>query len=130
MASDESNRRQNIRMQPETGRPVRIDINGENFLDIVHAMDLSTSGARIAVPHGFEGCRLDKMVSLVVDLPEPISTSFVTLGSIRHLSGRAFGVKFVDLEGPDRRAVKEYLTHLMAQKFWLRTMLFKLGILQ
>ncbi len=123
-------RRQNTRLVPESGRSIRIDINGENFLDVVYALDISVAGVRIGVPHRFEGCRLDKMVSLVVNLPEPINTSFVTLGSIRHISGGAFGVKFVGLENADYRAVRQYLTYLMAKQRPWRTFLFKLGLVK
>ncbi len=121
-------RRTNSRVQPEDGSPIRIDINGENFLDVVYALDISVAGARIAVPHRFEGCRLDKMVNLVINLPEPVGSSFVTLGSIRHLSGRAFGVKFVGLENADYRLIREYVGHLLARESGWQAFLFRLGL--
>lgn len=121
-------RRTNTRLRPEQGHPIRIDINGENFLDVVYALDISVAGARIAVPHRFEGCRLDKMVNLVINLPDPVNSSFVTLGSIRHLSGRAFGVKFVGLENSDYRLVRDYVGHLLAQRSGWQSFLFRFGL--
>ncbi len=123
-------RRKNLRLPPERGRPIRIDINGENFLDIVYATDISIGGACIAVPHRFEGCRLDKLVSLVINLPEPVSTTFTALGSIRHLSGRSFGVRFVGMEKKDEAHVKDYIMHLLAQQDWKRATLFRWGLIR
>lgn len=123
-------RRKNLRVPPESGRPIRIDINGENFLDIVYATDVSVAGACIAVPHRFEGCRLDKLVSLVVNLPEPVSASFTTLGSIRHLSGRSFGVRFVGMEKKEESLVRDYVIHLLALHDWKRATLFRWGLIR
>ena len=121
-------RRKNTRLRPEEGHAIRIDINGENFLDVVYALDISVAGARIAVPHRFEGCRLDKMVNLVINLPDPVNSSFVTLGSIRHLSGRAFGVKFVGLENADYRLLRDYVGHLLALQSGWQSFLFRFGL--
>lgn len=118
-------KRQNLRVQPETGRPVRINVVGENFLDTVYAMDVSAKGACIAVPHRYEGCRLDKRVDLEVHLPEPVMETLVTTGTIRHLSGNVFGVEFDTLNQGEAFALRDYLTHVLAQQDQVKTLLFK-----
>lgn len=117
--------RKNLRVQPENGRPVRINVVGENFLDTVYAMDISANGACIAVPHRYEGCRLDKRVGLEIHLPEPVMTTLETSGTIRHLSGNVFGVEFDVVEKDQAYVLRDYLTHLLAQQDQLKTLLFK-----
>lgn len=118
-------KRKNLRVQPESGRPVRINVVGENFLDTVYAMDISANGALVAVPHRYEGCRLDKRVALEIHLPEPVMTTLETSGTIRHITGNVFGVEFEVVEKVQALTLRDYLTHLLAQQDQLKTLLFK-----
>jgi len=96
---------------PEKDHPVRIDINGENFIDILMAKNISIGGVGIHVPYRFEGCEINKIVSLMVQLPEPYNYSFSVPGKIVHVTGNVFGGIFLDLKIPDKKLLKDFIKH-------------------
>ena len=105
------------RVSPEKGRPIRVDINGVDFLEILHADNLSEGGLAIVVPHEFKGCKIDQPVSLIVSLPEPVRTNISVSGNIRYISytRQIFGVAFVDLRKEDRQKIRRYVEYRMGQ---------------
>ena len=76
------NRRRYFRAVPEEGHPIHLDINGENFIEILTAVSISQKGIGIRVPHGFKGCKINKQVELVLSLPNPINQSIQIFGNI------------------------------------------------
>ena len=72
-----SEQRRQLRVKPEDGNPIRVDINGENFVDILYANDISEGGLNVSVPHQFQDCEIDTPVSLMVQLPTPISHAYI-----------------------------------------------------
>jgi len=104
------------RVSPEKGRPIRIDINGVDFLEILYADNLSEGGLAIVVPHEFKGCKIDQPVSLIVSLPEPERANISVTGLIRYISytRKIFGVAFVDLRKEDRQKIRRYVSHRQA----------------
>src|SRR5215471_9068635 len=98
MVSGKESRR-HLRVQPDPSAPVRVDIMGQGFLDVLLARDISVGGLGIRVPHGFENCDIDSEVDLIITLGR--ARPFKTTGSIRHYGKDAgdtvFGVEFTAL---------------------------------
>lgn len=107
-----ANRRQFTRVVPERQQPVRVHINGDGFIEVTNAVDISEGGIRISVKHRFVGCHVDLPASIIVYLPAPISRHFSARGRIRHVLGDSFGVQFVGLNPNDRALVRHYVEKL------------------
>lgn len=107
-----ANRRQFVRAVPDRQQPVRVHINGEGFIEVTNAVDISEGGIRISVKHRFAGCHVDLPASIIVYLPAPISKHFSARGRIRHVLGDSFGVQFVGLNPADRAMVRKYVEQL------------------
>ncbi len=86
-------------------------INGENFLDILEALDISVGGIGISVPHMFDGCKIENDVSLVITIPFPVMKSIAVAGKVKHIKGKDFGVTFVSIKGIDKKLVEEYVVY-------------------
>lgn len=103
-------RRRHPRVAPLPEQPVMVDINGDNFLDVVRVRDISEGGAGIFVPHDFRQCQLNELVRVVITLPAPNKASFSASGRIRHKASHYFGVQFLDLRESDRQLIRRYVT--------------------
>ncbi len=114
----QSNRRQHLRVKPERNHPIRVDINGEDFIEILQAVDISVGGMGINVSHMFEGCRIDKMVSVIVTLPTAGGRGFQVDGMIRHVEERRFGIQFVGLADVYRKQLKKYIASRLTDAPW------------
>jgi c-di-GMP-binding flagellar brake protein YcgR len=120
------NLRRHVRVKPERNRPIRIDINGLDFIDVFTATDISESGIGLVVPHRFQDCRIDQEISLVLTFPDPVQATVTTRARIRHVTEKSFGVQFVNLSEGERRTLRRYIAHrlqdeplLLRLKFWL-----------
>jgi hypothetical protein len=105
-------------VQADPTAPIRVDIMGNGFLEVLHARDISLGGLGVSVPHGFEGCDLNGEVELIVTLGR--ARPFKTMGVIRHYSKTArdhvFGLEFVGL-GPEQiEAVDAYIQSCMRRR--------------
>ncbi len=131
MSSDNpQDRRRFPRFSPPPDDPIRIDINGENFIDIITATDISEGGVGITVEHGFEGCTLDNRVSFIIELPnEPKNILIQVEGKITHFSGNRFGVAFLDTSELTKDKVKNYLTERLKEDSFLDWFKNKIGVM-
>jgi len=101
--------RQYERIIPDKKTPIIIDINGSNFIDILKAGNISLGGINISVAHEFKGCEIDKQVNLAIKLPAPINKSFSATGKIKHISGKAFGVRFISMHQRGKKMLRKYI---------------------
>jgi hypothetical protein len=108
IANDE-NRREYVRVLPEPHAPVRVDINGPDFIEVINAVDISEGGIRLSVKHRFEGCHVDQPASFIVHLPQPINKLFRFEGQITHVRDDSFGVRFTNLTSEARALVRRYV---------------------
>jgi len=115
---DQSNRRQHLRVQPERNNPIKVDINGEDFIEVLHAVDISIGGMGIAVSHMFEGCHIDKTVSVIVTLPTSGNRGFQVDCEIKHVENSIFGIQFVNLTAANRRQIKDYIASRLIDAPW------------
>lgn len=120
-------KRRYTRVQSEKNRPIRVDFNGENFLDILSADNISEGGLSLVVHHEFKGCKIDEPVSLIVTLPYPIEQSISVSGIIRYISvsHRVFGVAFQGLTDRDRRKIHQYISYRIKDRPWFTRFGFK-----
>jgi c-di-GMP-binding flagellar brake protein YcgR len=124
------NQRQYMRVSPPPGAPIRVDINGNGFIEVIKAMDISEGGIRIIVPHRFEGCHTEEPVSLIICLPHPINKQFRVKGKIKHATQDSFGVHFIDLNDKSRAEIRRYISmEIKNHSFW-DYMLYSLGMLR
>ena len=100
-----------LRVHADPQAPVRVDIMGQGFLDVLNARDISVGGLGILVQHGFVGCDLDSEVELIVTLGR--AAPFKTKGAIRHHGktdrDRLFGVEFTSLSVKQHEAIVAYI---------------------
>jgi len=129
MMPGKKNKRKNIRVKPDKKNPIRVDINGMNFLDIFSAVDISMSGIGIKVPYKFKDCRVDMGIAIIIDLPYPLKKSISTQGMVRHLSEQSFGIQFTSLESKDKKYLKQYISGLLKNETIFTRLKFHLGII-
>lgn len=123
------NMRMYTRVQPEPNAPLHVDINGEGFIDVLNAIDISEGGMRIQVPHRFEGCHIEKPVTFIIQLPRPVNKFIQVEGRIKHVLNDSFGVQFSNLNQRSRGLVREYVAYrLKGHSFWL-FLRYKLGLM-
>jgi hypothetical protein len=100
-----------LRVPADPSAPIRVDIMGEGFLDVVLARDISIGGLGIRVAHGFVDCDIDSEVELIITLGR--ARPFKTRGAIRHHSkttcDTVFGVEFTGLSPEQLQAVEAYI---------------------
>jgi len=112
-------RRKHIRIEPKAGQPIQVNINGEDFIDITNAVDISLGGVGLKVPHEFKGCELARQVSFIIDLPtEPKKQCVQVHGRILHVSGQRFGVSFTDMSKANRQKIKKYIGGRIKEESW------------
>ena len=104
-------RRRYFRAVPEAEHPIHLDINGENFIEILTAVSISQEGIGIRVPHGFKGCEINNQVELVLSLPYPINQSIVIFGEIRYVANLMFGVIFTKMSSENNKIIRKYIKH-------------------
>ena len=109
------NRRWHYRVKAEKKYPIRIDINGENFVEILNAQDISLGGIGIIVPHQFKDCEIDDDVSIMLSLPIPVKVTLSLSGKIKHLSQKAFGVQFTKMDKKTRKLILDYINLRMSE---------------
>jgi hypothetical protein len=108
-----------VRLKPEPGFPISVDINGEGFIDVTHAIDIGEGGIRIKVSHRFNGSNIDNITSFVIHLPQPINKDFRVEGRIRHVRDDSFGVQFLALGDHSRTLLRHYIALcLRSHNFW------------
>lgn len=105
-------------MQADPTAPIRVDIMGNGFLDVLKARDISVGGLGIWVPHGFAECDLASEVDLIVTLGR--ARPFKARAVIRHYSktenDRVFGVEFRDLAPEQTVAVESYIQSTLRRR--------------
>ncbi len=127
---EDKDKREYFRVSPERGAPVRVDINGNGFIEVVKAVDISEGGIRIVVPHRFEGCQTGLPVSLIVCLPNPINKQISVKGKIKHVINDSFGVQFIDLDDKSRAEVRRYIGMEIKNRSLWDYMRYTVGVLR
>lgn len=113
------NLRRFLRIKPDSDAPVKVDINGDDFIEVVKAVDISEGGIRVTVPHRFAGCHIDQPVSFIISLPRPIGKHISLEGRIKHVHADSFGVSFSNMGEHERRFIRRYIAEwLKRRSFW------------
>lgn len=128
--SPSSERRHYLRVIPDQQHPIRVDINGANFIDVLHAIDISQGGLGMQVSHGFNGCDLEDRVSFVIDIPLPRHALVHCSGRIKHVSGNRFGVRFDPLPESVSAHIRAYIAVHVKQESWWMWFQYKLGLIK
>ena len=115
-----NNSRKQLRVKADPSAPIRVDIMGKGFLDVLNARDISVGGLGICVPHDFAHCDIDREVQLIVTLGR--ARPFMTKGAIRHHSTTAenhvFGIEFTGLTPEQLEAVESYIQACTRRRSW------------
>ena len=118
--------RKYVRVEPEEQNPIRVDVNGDGFIDVFNATDISQNGIGVQVPHKFADCKTQSEVSLIISLPNPTPASIRVNGVIRHVDSQQFGIMFTDITPEDQEKIRDYVhyrlrpTTVTKAKFWDR----------
>jgi hypothetical protein len=124
-----SERRKYLRVIPDHRYPVRVDINGANFIDILYAVDISEGGLGVRVNHRFTGCDLGESISFIIDIPLPRHVLLHGAGKIRHISGDHFGIVFNPLPPQLRAHIRNYIALQVREKSRWSWFQYKLGLI-
>jgi hypothetical protein len=104
-------------VRPDPATPVRVDIMGNGFLEVLGARDVSVGGLGISVPHDFAGCDTDSAVELIITLGR--TRPFKTRGVIRHNTragaDHVFGIQFTSLTPEQVQLIEAYVASRMAR---------------
>lgn len=115
------NRRRYFRAVPEEEHPIHLDINGENFIEVLTAVSISQKGIGISVPHGFKGCKIYNEVELVLSLPYPINQSILIFGKIKYINSLKFGISFNKMSSESKKIIREYIQYrIKDEPFYIR----------
>jgi len=101
--------RRTARAVPTTGQAIRVDINGDNFIDVVKATDISCGGLGVEVPHGFKGCNLNSLASVIIQLPHPVNEHITAKGRVIHINEEKFGISFVSISQSSEDKIQDYI---------------------
>jgi hypothetical protein len=109
--------RTHVRVWPDPGRPVQIQIIGANSLDVFVPIDVSESGVGLRVPRGFDGCSMSGVLDVIIKLPGV--RAFQVKGLIRHVrqensGANLFGAEFVNLRPECRALLRAYVDERLA----------------
>jgi hypothetical protein len=125
-----SDRRSTLRVVPDQSEPINININGENFIEILKANDIGVGGVGITVPHGFRRCNLNELVSFIIELPIDGKKKFIKVnGVIKHLSGDRFGVAFKNVPEMAKFTIRNYIAAKIKKESLLEWMRYKVGLI-
>ena len=92
---------------PSKNSPIRMDIIGDNFVEIVQVTDIGEDGAGIFVPHSFSGIDISRTINAIVTLPG--QNSFKTKGNIKEgKDNRHFNFEFNNLSSQAKKQIEEY----------------------
>ncbi len=105
------------RARPLDAEPVRIDIMGDGFLEVLVARDISVGGVGVFVRHDFQGCDIDSEVELIVKLgaERPFKARGVIRHGVRQGAKHFFGVEFVELGEQHRELVQGYVERCLKE---------------
>jgi len=107
--TSETSSRRCSRVVPSAEQPIRVDINGDGFIDVLEATDISPGGLGVMVPHGFKGCNLNSLVSLIIQLPFPVNKHIKAIGKVIHLNEKNFGISFVNMSRGEEDRIQAYI---------------------
>lgn len=123
-----ADRRRFTRVIPKPEQPVRVNINGEDFIDIFNAEDISLDGVGIRVPHGFKGCEINRQVLFIIDLPLDGKRLCAQVpGRILHISGPCFGVAFAEMSETNRSKIRQYISQRLKEDSLLDWLKFEIN---
>lgn len=129
MIKKKDERRKHIRILPEHNYPISVDINGENFIEVLKAIDISEGGLGISVPSELKGCYTDMPVTLVISLPQPVEYLFSVLGKIKHVANKKFGVIFLNLDKTSLMKIRQYIAYRIKSESWIMYLKYKLRLI-
>ena len=129
MIKKKDERRKHIRVLPEHNYPISVDINGENFIEVLKAIDISEGGLGISVPSELKGCYTDMPVTLVISLPQPVEYLFSVLGKIKHVANKRFGVIFLNLDKTSLKKIRQYIAYRIKSESWIMRLKYKLRLI-
>lgn len=122
-------RRNHIRITPESGSPVRVNINNAGFINVLNVVDLSQGGFAVNVPRSCVGCNLEQLVSFTLDLPKPRRTLLHGLGKVKHISGDTYGIAFMTISHEVEEHLREYIEIQLKRDSWWSWLWYKLQVL-
>ena len=111
----ENGKRGQVRVTADHYEPIRVDVSGKNFVDIVPAKDISMSGVGIQIPGYFEGREIEGDVALSITIPHPMKHKISTSGKIVHKGNSYFGATFMNIDDKDQAKLQDYITKQVRQ---------------
>jgi c-di-GMP-binding flagellar brake protein YcgR len=110
-------RRAYVRVRPDPAHPIKVQIVGNGFIEVLKARDISVGGLAVQIPHDLDLRPGQNSVELVISLPG--SKPFAADAEIRHEwsspGSRAFGIEFKRLSDADKERIQKYVEQRTAE---------------
>ena len=98
-----------VRVKPEEGAPIRVDLSGEGLIDSFQVNDISQSGVSLGLTKPVDEGFKELAVTLSISLPNPVNAPVTISGIIKHIDANMLGIMFSDMQDEDRNKLREYV---------------------
>ncbi len=98
-----------VRVKPEDGSPIKVDLNGDGLIDSFNVNDISQSGVSLDLKHPIDESNKELQVNLIISLPNPVNSNVSVIGIIKHIDSKILGIMFSEMEESDRNKIREFV---------------------
>ncbi|THB73934.1 MAG: PilZ domain-containing protein [Gammaproteobacteria bacterium] len=98
-----------VRVKPEDGAPIKVELQGEGLIEAFFVNDISQSGVSLDLTHPIEQSFKELKVTLSIALPNPINGSVIANGIIKHIDAKMLGIMFSEIEEDAQDKIREYV---------------------
>lgn len=98
-----------VRVKPEEGAPIKVELSGEGLIDTFIVNDISQSGVSLDLKKPISEGFKELAVTLSISLPNPVNSAVTISGIIKHIDARMLGIMFSDMQDEDRNKLREYV---------------------
>ena len=98
-----------VRVKPEDGAPIKVELQGEGLIEAFFVNDISQSGVSLDLTRPIEQSFKELKVTLSIALPNPINGSVIANGIIKHIDAKMLGIMFSEIEEDAQDKIREYV---------------------
>ncbi len=98
-----------VRVKPEDGAPIKVELNGEGIIEAFNVNDISQSGVSLGLEHPIDEKFKELQVILKITLPNPVNSPVVIKGIIKHIDTNMLGIMFAEMPDEERNKIREYV---------------------
>lgn len=102
-------RRLHPRVLPRPAEPIKVQLIGDGFVELLRARDISISGLAVTITHEIDVGLMASEIQILLALPG--EKAFTAYGNVRHISKErgVFGVQFTRISEDNLVHVSAYV---------------------